>query len=160
MFTWSDFTHFSKRVLADSNHFHFRWFHSLRIQNSSNCCRTKVWSNNFTNFFCLIFGGILQLGPNVLWCASEVRNELEAVNNEASTCHGARDWRQQPYVSALQEWSLKTKQIEGKKIKFETDKTLKKDHVDSECGFALAHVICRPIWPECKSENLTFFFNT
>ena len=51
----------------------------------------------------------------------------------------------------------KTKQIEGKKIKFETDKTLKKDHVDSECGFALAHVICRPIWPECKSGNLTFF---
>ena len=57
----------------------------------------------FHEFFSLIFGGILQLGPNVLWCASEVRNELEAVNNEASTCHGARDWRQQPYVSALQE---------------------------------------------------------
>ena len=34
---------------------------------------------------------------------------------------------------------------------------MKKDHVDSECGFALAHVICRPIWPECKSGNLTFF---
>ena len=51
----------------------------------------------------------------------------------------------------------KTKQIEGKKIKFETDKTLKKDHIDSECGFTLAHVICRPIWPECKSGNLTFF---
>ena len=52
----------------------------------------------------------------------------------------------------------KTKQIEGKKFEFETDRTLKKDHIDSECGFALAHVICRPIiGPECKSGNLTFF---
>ena len=46
---------------------------------------------------------------------------------------------------------------ENQKIKFETHKALKKDHVDSECGFALAHVICRPIWPECESGNLTFF---
>ena len=35
----SDFTNISKQVSADWLNFHFRSFHSLYIQNSSNCCR-------------------------------------------------------------------------------------------------------------------------
>ena len=41
-FTGSDFTNFSSQVSTDLFKFHFRSFHSLHIQNLSNCCMYYV----------------------------------------------------------------------------------------------------------------------
>ena len=52
----------------------------------------------------------------------------------------------------------KTKQIEGKKIKFEIDKDFEKRTMLIQNVTLHLHMsFVRPIWPECQSGNLTFF---
>ena len=53
-------------------------FHSLDIQNLSNCCRQLVWSINFTSFFSLIFDRFLQFGTTV-WCRRSVSAAIRGI---------------------------------------------------------------------------------
>ena len=72
--TWCDFTSFSKQFSADLHHFRFLFLctsHSKLVK----LLQTQVWPLNFTNFSNVIFGGFLQLVPNVN-CTAKLRASL------------------------------------------------------------------------------------